>query len=603
MTKNNEFDLFGVQLQNSMSKERRRELGAHYTNVENILKVIKPLFLENLEEELKKSRSVDEIIFFLNRLSNIKIFDPACGCGNFLVVTYKELKTLEKTALKKYKEMTDNFYNNVEYVRIENFYGIEIDESAVELAYDCMSFVYEEENVIPLPISKKPKIIHGNALRIDWNDVCKQDENSEIYIIGNPPYLGSKNQNDEHKEDMNYVFKDFNDYKKLDFIGAWFYLASKYIKGINAKACFVSTNSICQGEQVGLLWPKIFSNNIEIDFAYTSFLWNNEAKGKAAVYVIIVGLCNESSSVAKKIFSNNISKKVININPYLAEGENLIIEKQKKSISNFPTMRTGNMPCDNGNFILLPEEKDEFLETYPNAKKYIRKLIGSKEFIQGEVRYCIWIEDIELDEALLTPQIKERIDNIRKFRSSSNRKETREAAKYPHRFAEIRDNGEVKIVIPQTSSERRDYIPMGILDKGEIITNLALGIATSEFYILGVLLSKLHNLWVRTIGGRLKQDIRCSPDLTYNTFPFPQITVEQKKEIEDATYKILDIREMYSGKTLADLYDPDKMPNDLRDAHHNLDLIIEKCYQNKPFKDNNERLQVLFKMYKEMTGK
>lgn len=604
-------DIFGSMMQAIVDTDKRSNLGMHYTSVENIMRVINPLFLENLKDELEKADTPKKIDSFLARLHRIKIFDPACGSGNFLIIAYKELKALERSALKKYQEMTKVYrHDHIGYVQVENFHGIEIDHFAMSLANLSMWFIQQQENikndngnVIPLPISKKPKIIQANALRIDWNELCKQDADDEIYIVGNPPYLGSKNQNNIQKKDMEYVFKGFKDYKKLDFIGAWFFLASKFINGKNAKASFVSTNSICQGEQVGILWPKIFGNNVKIDFATTSFLWSNEAKGKAAVFVIIVGLCNENDKGIRRLYTNGISKKVTNINPYLAEGDNLIIEKQKSSISNFPKMRTGNMPCDDGNFIFSPKEKDEFLEMYPDAKKYIRKLIGSKEFIQGEERYCIWIEENELDEAILIPGIKERIENIREFRSSSNRKETREAAKFSHRFAEVRDNGAVKIVIPQTSSERREYIPMGILDKGEIITNLALGIATSEIYILGVLLSKIHNLWVRAIGGRLKQDIRCSPDLTYNTFPFPKISDKRKKEIIDAVYDILEIRDTYPGKTLADLYDPDKMPEDLREAHRNLDFIIEKCYQNKPFKDDNERLQVLFKMYKEMTGK
>ena len=596
-----ENDIFGIDFQNSLSKEYRRKMGIHYTNVENILKVINPLFLENLKEELERANSTDKIKCFLERLSKIKIFDPACGCGNFLIVAYQELKKIERAALMKNKEIKE-----IEYVQIENFYGIEIDESAVKLAYDSISIVCEQEHIrdkknTPLLIQKKPKIIHANALRIDWNEVCSHDEASEIYIIGNPPYLGFSNQSAEQKNDLEYVFSNYNDYKKLDFIAAWFFLASEFIKGINGKASFLSTNSICQGEQVGLLWSKIFQNQIKIDYAYTSFLWSNEAKGKAAVFVIIIGLCNEGDKGIRYLYTDEIRKKVANINPYLTDGENLIIEKLRTPISNFPEFKLGNRALDGGNLILTEEQKNEILEKSPSAEKYIRSFVGSQELIKGIKRYCLWIKDEDLEESLKIPPIKECIENVRKARMKLT--DGKKLLNRCHQFREMHGDGIEKIIIPRVSSERRDYIPMGFLNETEICSDSAYCIFTDSRYIFGVLNSKLHNLWVKAVGGRLKQDVRYSADLCYNTFPFPEITEKQKHQIEAAAYDILDIREMYLEKTLADLYDPDKMPDDLREAHHKLDLIVEKCYRNKPFKDDNERLQVLFQMYKEMTGK
>ena len=604
-------DIFGSMMQAIVDTDKRVNLGMHYTNVENIMRVINPLFLENLKSELEKADTVKKIDSFLARLHRIKIFDPACGSGNFLIVAYKELKSLERQALNKYQCLTGiSLHDHMTYVQVENFHGIEIDHFAMSLAQLSMWFIQEQENikndngnVIPLPISKKPKIIYGNALRIDWNEVCKRDEDSEIYIIGNPPYLGSQLQNKNQKKDMEYAFKGYKDFKNLDFIGAWFFLASKYIKGIKAKACFVSTNSICQGEQVELLWSKIFDNDVKIDFAYRSFIWSNEAKGKAAVFVIIVALCNEKNKEDRRIFSDNIQKKVTNINPYLLEGENIIVKKLKKPLSNLSIMGYGGTPRDGGFLILSSEEKDMFIKDNPESEYFIRELIGSKEFIRSEKRYCLWIEEKDAERALKIRMIKERVDKVREYRLSCSRKQTQEAAQVPYKFAEVRDKGAKKIIVPIVSSERREYIPIGFLNEFQILNNAAQAIYNPESYELGIVCSKLHNLWVKAVGGKLEERIRYSSELCYNTFPFPEITEKQKKQIEEAAYDILDIREMYPGKTLADLYDPDKMPDDLREAHHKLDLIIEKCYQNKPFKDDNERLQVLFKKYKEMTGK
>lgn len=604
-------DIFGSMMQAIVDVDKRSNLGMHYTSVENIMKVITPLFLEELKAELNKADTTKKIEKFLTRLHNIKIFDPACGSGNFLIIAYKELKALERQALNKYQDMTGIYrHDHIGYVVVENFHGIEIDHFAMSLANLSMWFIQQQENIkndngniVPLPISNRPKIVHANALRVNWNDVCKYDEKSEIYIIGNPPYLGSHLQNKEQKNDMSFVFKEYKDFKKLDFIGAWFYLASKYIKGKNAKASFVSTNSICQGEQVGLLWPKVFNHHVKIDFAHTPFLWNNEAQGKAAVFVIIVGLCDEEDKGSRLLYTDGMAKKVININPYLTEGENLIIEKSPISISNFPEIKRGNMATDGGNLILNEDEKNEILEKSPNAKKYIRSFVGSQEFIKGIKRYCLWITKDDEKEARDIEIINRHIEKVCEFRLQSKKESTRKISAIPWRFEYVCGADKDFILIPRVSSERREYIPMGFLDKEKICSDSACCIFTDSKYIFGVLNSRLHNLWVKAVGGRLKQDMRYSTDLCYNTFPFPSITEKQKQLIEEAVYDILDIRDTYPGKTMADLYDPNKMPDDLREAHQNLDCIIEKCYQNKPFKDDNERLQVLFKMYKEMTGR
>lgn len=604
-------DIFGSMMQAIVDTDKRANLGMHYTSIENIMRVINPLFVENLKDELEKADTPKKIDSFLARLHRIKIFDPACGSGNFLIIAYKELKALERSALKKYQEMTKVYrHDHIGYVRVENFHGIEIDHFAMSLANLSMWFIQQQENikndngnVIPLPISKKPKIVHENALRIAWEEVCSRDKNSEIYIIGNPPYLGSSNQNAKQKSDVALVFSEYKDYKNLDFIAGWFYLASKFIRGLNAKASFISTNSICQGEQVGLLWPKIFKNQVKIDHAYTSFLWSNEAKGKAAVFVIIVALCNEEDNGERRLYTDGVSKKVFKINPYLTEGENLIVERSRISLSDFPEMLYGNKLTDGGNLILSEEEKDILLKKSPNAEKFIRNFVGSQEFIQGSKRYCLWITAETENEAIKIEAIKERVEKVRDFRLESKAESTREKANTPWRYGQVCGGDKGFILVPAVSSERREYIPIGFLNDKYICSNSAFCIFTNSEYIFGIVNSKLHNLWVKAVCGRLKQDIRYSKDLCYNTFPFPQISESKKIEIEEAVYDILDIRDTYPGKTLADLYDPTKMPDDLREAHKNLDVLIEKCYQNKPFKDDNERLQVLFKMYKQMTGK
>lgn len=604
-------DIFGSMMQAIVDTDKRANLGMHYTSVENIMKVINPLFLENLKEELEKTDTLNKIEKFLVRLNRLRIFDPACGSGNFLIVAYKELKALERQAYAKRTEITKvHQLEAIGYVRIENFYGIEIDHFAASLAQLSLWFVQQQENlkyetghIKALPISDRPHIVNANALRIPWEEVCPRDEQAEIYIIGNPPYLGSKRQTESQKSDMKSVFSGFTDYKNLDFISCWFYLASKYIKNLNSKASLVSTNSICQGEQVFPLWDKILKLGIVIDYVHNSFLWNNEAKGKAAVFVVVVGLCNKDDKKNRRIYDNNTYKLVNNINPYLVAGENLIVSSVKKSISNFPEMKFGNMALDGGNFILSPEEVKEIIRENPNSQKFIKKFVGSKEFIRGEERYCLWLSDNDLEEAIQLEEIRNRIEKVKDFRNNSTRSNTVAAANFPHKFGEIRDMTKKQIIIPRVSSERREYLQIGYLIDGEIISDSALAIYNSEVFIMGVLSSNIHNLWVKAIGGRLKMDIRYSKDLCYNTFPFPKISDTKKQEIEEAVEEILDIRETYPTKTLADLYDPDKMPDDLRKAHQELDIIIESCYQKKPFKDDSERLEMLFKMYKEMTGK
>ena len=418
--------------------------------------------------------------------------------------------------------------------------------------------------------------------------------------MGNPPYIGSSMQNAEQKEDMAIVFKGFKSYKDLDYISTWFIRGSNYIKNFNSELAFVSTNSICQGEQVALLWPSIFNNNIEIGFAHTSFAWNNNAKANAAVFVIIVGLRNLNSQNKKYLFGNNIKNEVKNINPYLSSGSSASIFKRIKPISNISPMSYGSKIVDNGYLIFSTEEKDALLKEYPKAEKLIKKLVGSAEFIHSLDRWCLYISEKDLDLALSIPIISNRLELVKKFREKSTESSTREMAKMPHKFYYSAHNNSNSIIIPRTSSERRAYIPMGFLEGNTIVSDAASVIFNSEPWSFSILNSKFHMEWVKAVGGRLKSDYRYSSQLCYNTFPFPPISNQRKEELTQCTFRILEEREKHPEKTLAQLYDPDKMPEGLKEAHRLNDEAVERCYRSTPFTSDEERLEYLFKLYEKM---
>lgn len=605
-------DIFGSMIQAVVNPEERSSSGMHYTSVTNILKVIKPLFLNDLEHEFEifKNNSM-KLKVLLTRLSRIKIFDPACGSGNFLLIAYRELRELEMKIIQKINELEyPQIYANATNISLNNFYGIELDNFAHEIAK--LSLWLMEHKMEAkfnkkfgmrkeiFPIVEEANIINANSLRIEWNDICPIDDTYEIYLLGNPPYLGSKVQNFEQRHDLDVVFKGIKKYKELDYIACWFYKGAKYINRYNAKCAFVSTNSICQGEQVGLLWPNIFKLGIDINFAYTSFKWENNAKNNAAVICVIIGLCNKNVKNIKNIYSNNIVKTVKNINPYLIEGKNIIIEKRKKSISNFPEIKFGNMANDGGGLIFSTEEKIELTQKYPETNKFFRKLVGSQEFIRNKKRWCLWIENDELNEALKYKPIAERIQKVREHRLKSKDLGTNKLAERPHQFRDRNVSINSAIIIPRVSSEKREYIPIGFLDRDIIILDSAQAIYDSEIWIFGVITSKMHMLWVKTVGGRLKTDYRYSKEICYNTFPFPRITKKQGYDIRECVFDILQEREKNPEKSLDYLYNPDKMPMGLRKAHEKLDMIIDKCYSKHTFNSDEERLECLFDLYEKM---
>lgn len=600
-------DIFGSMFQAVIAVDQRGTLGQHYTSVPNIMKVIQPLFLDELYEAFEEAKGNDKkISALLVRLRNIKIFDPACGSGNFLIIAYKELRILEMKIFKETGQMAFSA------ISLSQFYGIEIDDFAHEIAILALWLAEHQMNVAffkefgrtnpTLPLQAAGNITQGNACRLDWEEVCPKEEDDKIYILGNPPYLGSRNQKSSHKDDMDFVFSSFKNFRDLDYISIWFYKAAKYINNINSKCGFVTTNSICQGLQVGLLWPHIFNLGVEINFAHRSFEWVNNASKNAGITVAIVGIANKSNSF-KTIYNNNYGQKVKNINAYLSTGANVVVQKRSKPLSDLKEMSFGNMPNDGGGLILTEEERKDLLSKNPEASRFIRRLLGAKEFTQGQTRYCLWINDAEKNEAESIPFISNRIKITKNHREKSKDAGTNKLAKRSHQFRDRKIPLENQIIIPSVSTERREYIQLGFIDSDTVITNLALVIYDPELFMFGVLSSKIHNYWLKNVGGKLRSHWRYSKDVVYNSFPFPKISEERKLEIEDSVKTILKARANHSESTLAQMYDPDKMPNDLREAHHQNDLLIDSCYSEKPFENDEERLEHLFKRYEKMIAK
>lgn len=613
-------DIFGSMIQAVTTGIDRSKLGQHYTSVPNILKLIKPLFLDEFYEELEKANTVNQLFKLQHRIANAKFFDPACGSGNFLIITYKELRVLEIEIIKKIIELSnDNMLNTfASQIKISQFYGIEIDDFAHEvailslwLAEHQMNIIFEEqlfeyaEVASILPLKSMGNIKQGNATREKWEVICPISASDEIYVIGNPPYLGARIQDELQKSDMRFVFdKSSIVSSNLDYIACWFYLGKKYILNKNAKFAFVTTNSINQGEQVSILWSSLLNDGIEINFAYPSFKWTNNAKGNAGVTVSIVSLRNKSNA-SKYIFQNSSTNTLHrvnanNINPYLIDSRNIFIVPRAKALSKLPEINFGSMANDGGNLLLSEQEMVEIISEYPQAKKFIKKLVGALEFIRGINKYCIWIEDKKLAEALKIKPIANRIDKTEQTRLDSKRKSTQELSIIPHKFAEIRYLPTDSIIIPSVSSEKRYYIPMGFLGADEVIVAPNFAIYNVEPWHFAVVTSRMHMIWVKVVSGKLETRYRYSAKLCYNTFPFPNIDKKQQENLNQYVFDILDARANHPGKTLAWMYDSDTMPSDLKKAHEALDEAVEKCYRLQPFNSDSERLEYLFKLYEKM---
>lgn len=607
-------DIFGSMFQAVVHTDQRSSMGQHYTSVPNIMKVIEPLFLNELREEFDKhydkQKKLEQLLV---RLEKLRIFDPACGSGNFLIIAYKEIRELEMEIFQRIQEITDNPSLPFSRIQLSQFYGIELDDFAHEVAILSLWLAEHQMNVKfeevfgqtnpTLPLKQGGNIVCGNATRISWEDVCPKDNDAEIYILGNPPYLGARLQDDEQKSDMSHVFGDvLEGYNNLDYIFCWFMLAASYIKGFNAQAALVSTNSICQGAQVSIFWPYIVKSDIEIGFAHQSFKWTNNAKGNAGVTCVIAGLRNKCTK-PKYLYKDNIISTAQNISFYLADTENVFVTSSRKQISNLPKMTFGSMANDGGNLIISPNDFDKISKSHSEALKYLKSFLGAKEFINGIRRYCIWVDKAETVEPLFYDMFNDNIERCKKHRTSSSRVSTQNLAATPYRFGEVRHCEGHSIIVPRVSSERREYIPCGFLDDSTIISDSALAIYNADAWIFGLVNSKMHMAWVNAVGGKLETRIRYSAELCYNTFPAPSLTEKQKETITTHVYNVLEEREKHSEKTMAELYDPDKMPEGLREAHHHLDLAVERCYRSKPFTSDEERLEYLFKLYEEMTAK
>ena len=628
-------DIFGSMIQAVITPEHRGGLGMHYTSVPNIMKLIEPLFLNELNQEFANAKHEPrKLNNLLTRISKIKIFDPACGSGNFLIIAYKELRILEIKILQQLQTLQqaatgfEKFQQELELIpvkqltlaaqykqelfsRIElaQFYGIELDDFAHEIAILSLWLAQHQMNMgfkaifgttnPTLPLQAGGNIIHGNATRENWETVCPKKTDDEIYILGNPPYLGSRNQDENQKKDVDVSINMIKSYRKLDYISVWFYKAAKHISRFNSKSAFVSTNSICQGEQVGIFWKSIFEMDIEIDFAHTDFKWTNNAKNNAGVTVVIIGLRRINNN-PKYLITDGKIIKAQNISANLENKETISIEKRTTVLSDFPDMRRGNMPNDQEFLRISNSEKDKLQSEYPLIEKIIKKQIGADEFINRIERYCYWISNDNLPFALTIPEVKLAVNNCYDYRINSKDKTLHSQALKSHQFREFFECNDNSLLIPIVSSENRNYIPIGFVDKDTIVPNSAQVIYDANTFIFGVLTSKMHNVWVRFTAGRLENRFRYSIFLCYNTFPFPPISPPHKEEIEQCVFRILEERENHSEKTLAQLYDPEKMPDGLREAHRLNDLAIERCYRSKPFESDEERLEYLFKLYEQM---
>lgn len=619
-------DIFGSMIQAVVTPEQRAGLGMHYTSVPNIEKVIRPLFLDALEEEFdaacaearekiaKKAnpdRASHRLRALLTRLSKIKFFDPACGSGNFLIITYKRLRDIEIRIWKALREITGMAILPFPNITLTQFYGIELDEYACDtatlslwLAEHQMNVRFQEElYVLPetLPLKPSGHIVCGNACRLDWNTVCPHTPEDEVYIMGNPPYLGSAWQDNDQKEDMKIVFKGQKNFKNLDYIACWFWKGAKYILNTISQCAFVSTNSLCQGEQVSMLWSPILKNNVTISFAHKSFLWDNNAKNKAAVFCIIVGISSLAKQ-PKRLYDSSRMQIVDHINGYLIEAEDINIGRNSQSISSLPPIYKGSMARDEGNLLLDEEEKQKLVSLYPKLEAIIKPFIGASEFLHDIPRYCLWMDKTSYKEFGNIPEIAQRLRNVSNVRAKSDATSTRAYSDKPYLFVQRTFKEEPFVYVPQVSSQRREYVPIGYFMAGTVTSDKAFSIYNGGLLTLALLSSKMHVIWFKTFGGRLKNDYSYS-SMCYNSFPFPKLTAAEKEELERLAQNILNVREENFDMTLGEMYNPETMPDELREAHHQLDLAVERIYRPEPFTSDEERLEHLFQLYAKMTKK
>lgn len=629
--------IFGSMFQSVMDEQARRNLGAHYTSEKNILKLIKPLFLDRLWSEFESVKgNINRLKAFHKKIASLRFLDPACGCGNFLVITYRELRLLELEVIRA--QQFGHYVTDVSQLMlcdVDHFYGIEYEEFPAQIAQVAMWLMDHQMNMlvsqefgeyfVRLPLRKRAKIVHGNALTTNWDSIIevlpwesRTDRQRFDYIIGNPPFIGSKMMTPQQRNEVVELFDKATGSGVMDYVSAWYVKAAQYVQKHNipqdpaeykTRVAFVSTNSITQGEQVGILWHELFTKyGIKIHFAHRTFRWSNEARGIAAVHVVIIGFSNFDTN-DKVIFEYHDivgephEVRVRNINPYLVGGKDMYVQSRSKPICNVPPIKFGNQPIDGGFLLFSEEEKNQFVSQEPGASKFIRQYVGSQEFINSINRYCLWLENASPDELKKHPKILERLEKVKQFRLESKRADTRKLAVTPSLFAFISHTESDYIIIPSVSSERRSYIPIGFMPSNIIASNLCLIIPNAELYHFGVLTSEMHMTWVKYVCGRLKSDYRYSNSIVYNNYPWPQSpTPKQVSAIEAAAQQVLDARLQFPNSSLADLYNPLTMPPALVKAHQQLDRAVDLAYRPQPFTGEAKRIEFLFELYDHYTS-
>jgi hypothetical protein len=608
-------DIFGSMMQAVVHPDQRAGLGMHYTSVENIMKVLRPLFLDGLDDAYRAAEDDPrKLRRLLDRLCAIKIFDPACGSGNFLVIAYKEIRKREHQILQRLREIDIDPLGTglfkVSGVKLENFYGIEKDDFAHEvamlalwLAKHQMNTEFEElfgSQILLIPLTDAGNVICANAIRVDWDEVCPSGASVETYLCGNPPYVGSSMQTKQQKDDIREWFGTASYPKKMDYVGLWFLKGAQYVRRNNCQLAFVATNSLTQGDHVGMVFPSLYEAGVEIAFAHKSFRWSNSARANAGVTCVVIGLAPKSTK-SKRLFSGQTYVDVPNIGPYLIPmARNTIVRRVSRGISGLPRMVSGNKPSDGGNLVLTPLDREKLISDAPTAEQFVKKYVGSDEHMGGETRYCLWIDDARLAEATAISEIRDRIERVRKFRLASTEPSTCAMANRPHRFYFSCYDETRSIIVPSTTSERREYVPIGFLDDQTVISNLANAISDAEPWLFGLIQSRMHMAWLRAVGGRLETRYRYSAVLVYNTFPVPDLTDTDKQRLTQDAFRVLAAREQFPGKTLADLYDPEKMPDVLREAHRKFDETVDLIYDKRGFTSDDNRLATLFQMYERM---
>ena len=631
-------DIFGSMIQAVADDEERGALGMHYTSVPNILKVLNPLFLDDLRAQLAEAGdNPRKLLNLRRRMARIRVFDPACGSGNFLVIAYKQMREMEAEINRRRGERELR-----SEIPLTNFRGIELRDFPAEIArlaliiaeFQCDVLYRGQKDALAefLPLSKENWIVCGNALRLDWLSICPptgtgvkvmgddlfntpenatemdfKNEGGETFICGNPPYLGSTWQSAEQKDDLRAIFDHrCNSWKSLDYVAGWFMKAADYGTHTPCASAFVSTNSICQGQQVAILWPLVFASGHEVAFAHTSFKWNNLASHNAGVTVAIVGLANPAPKVRRLFALNDAGETVVKdvdyINAYLVPGANVVVDKATRPLSGQSEMSFGNKPVDGGHLLLSRNEVAALHLTPEQQARFVRRIYGSAEFIRGLERYCLWIEDAALAEAQEIPAIARRIEGVRQMRLASTDKSAREMATRAHQMREMNIGRTQTIVMPGVSSESRPYLPVGLVDERSTVTNLAFALYDAPLWNMALIASRLHLVWIATVCGKLKTDFRYSNTLGWNTFPVPFLTTQNKADLTRCAEDILLAREVHFPKTIADLYDPNTMPDNLRRAHERNDEVIERIYIGRLFKNDTERLEKLFEMYTKMTA-